>query len=174
MVREAFFRAKLVCDNLGRLPGDLATLAGILYPAAPPSAAKMRVIVAAWVKAGLASHYRAGRAWFIEICDTGATQRLVGNMSARSDFPPPPERLIRAWERRFGLKWQPVGRAGKESEIGIDTYKRVQTRIAELGRVGLGQDECRAGQGSCSSNCNPADCNRRRAGPPIRRIPAGR
>jgi hypothetical protein len=110
LAREAHFRAKLHADNLGRMPGDADTLRGLLFPMNPPSVKKMKWVLNAWVNHGLVLRYRVGRCWFVEIGDNGSTMKLVGHMTDRSDFPVPPEKTVRAWERRFGVKRIEVSR----------------------------------------------------------------
>lgn len=151
LAREAYFRAKLMCDNLGRLPGDPSTLAGLLYPSAPPSRAVMQKVIASWKKVGLAFYYPHARVWFLEISDTYRTQKIVGNMSKYSDFPPPPSGMISSWEQKFEVKRAPIRRkSGKlrsndddtECEHGSDGVSLSKVRLGKvrLGRDGLGQD----------------------------------
>jgi hypothetical protein len=140
LTREAFLRAKLVCDNLGRIPANPGMLAGILFPSNAPKAAKMYQIVEAWSRAGLVFHYQVGSRWFVEVCDNGATSRLVGNMSGQSEYPAPPRELVDSWVKEFGSDWKPIGRSGANTgtdEVHTRSNKaeHVQTRIAEGGRV---------------------------------------
>ena len=150
LAREAYLRAKLITDNLGRLPGDPSTLAGLLYPSAPPSRVVMQKIISSWKRAGLAFHYQNSRIWYLEISDTYRTQRIVGNMSRNSDFPPPPSGMISSWEQKFGLKRAPIRRkSGKsrsndgdtECERGTDgvSLSKVKLSQVEKGREGLGK-----------------------------------
>lgn len=104
LAREAYLRAKLQADNLGRLPGDADTLRGLLFPLGPPSLEAMGSIVKAWVRGGLVLRYKVGRCFFIEIADNGSTMRLVGRMTDRSEFPEPPNNVVKKWEKRFGMK----------------------------------------------------------------------
>ena len=122
LAREAYFRAKLIADNLGRLPGDPSTLAGLLYPSAPPSRAVMQKIISSWKRVGLAFYYPHARVYYLEIADTGRTQKILGNMSTFSDFPPPPSGMISSWEQKFGLKRAPIRRKyGKSRSNDDDT-----------------------------------------------------
>ncbi len=150
LAREAYFRAKLMCDNLGRLPGDPSTLAGLLYPSAPPSRAIMQKVIASWKKAGLAFHYPHARVWHIEIADTYKTQKIVGNMSKNSDFPPPPSGMVSSWEQKFGVKRAPIRRKSDKSrpndgdtecERGSDGVSLSKVRLSQVekGREGLGK-----------------------------------
>lgn len=139
LAREGFLRAKLVCDNRGRLPGNPAMLAGILWPANPPKAAKMSQIIESWSRAGLVFHYSAGTRSFIEITDNGTTSRLVGNMSDQSEYPSPPQELVDKWAKEFGCEWKPIARSGNTSKDDVrprsNGSTHVPTRIAEEKRV---------------------------------------
>jgi hypothetical protein len=113
LTREAYVRAKLVCDNLGRLPAHPAMLASTLFPAMPPTAAEMSRIIGVWVKAGLAFHYQAGSRWYVEIADNGETSKLVGNMTGESEYPAPPTKMITEWKAKFFCDWKPIQRKSK-------------------------------------------------------------
>lgn len=135
LAREAFLRAKLICDNRGRLPANPGMLAGILFPSNPPRAAKMFSIIQEWSRSGLAFHYQVGSRWFVEFCDNGATSRLVGNMTEDSEYPGPPQELIDNWTKEFGCEWKPIGRSWKTGTDDVRTrsneFEQVQTRIVE-------------------------------------------
>lgn len=152
LAREAYLRAKLVADNLGRLPGDPATLAGTLYPACPPKASEMARVIQDWIRAGLVFRYGNGRLRFLEIADNGLTQRLVGNMTGRSEFPAPPEKMIRRWEKKAGLAWQPVKRAISDSQNCSDAVHTQSERVSLKGREGKrgeqGQEGSTEGDGN--------------------------
>lgn len=113
LAREAYLRAKLICDNLGRLPAHPAMLASTLFPAMPPAPAEMSRIIAQWAKVGLAFHYQAGTRWFVEIADNGETSKLVGNMTGESEYPPPPAKMIAEWKAKFCCNWKPIQRKSK-------------------------------------------------------------
>lgn len=104
LAREAFLRMKIAADNCGRLPGGAAMLCGILYPGNPPSRPRMTKILETLAKGQLIFHYHIGRESFVEICDTGRTQELVGYMSDKSEYPPPPQKMIEKWESFTGQK----------------------------------------------------------------------
>jgi len=163
LAREAFFRAKLVCDNLGRLPGNSATIAGLLYPANPPASKAMAAVISSWVGAGLVFHYQRGPFWYIEITDTGSTQRLVGHMTERSEFPAPPKQMIENWEREFAREWLPIGRKRDKSDTSSEQRKdEVHTSskpsISGLGH-GLGREELgREEQGQIAADAADPDC----------------
>jgi hypothetical protein len=145
--REAYLLAKLMADNLGRLPANPATLAGILFPANPPKPGKMSEIIRSWCEAGLVFHYSFGARAFIEIADNGLTSRLVGNMSTQSEYPAPPQEMIDEWVKKFG-EWRSIVQPEKRSTYAVDTRsnksEHVPTCIAEeKGVVEKGVEENR-------------------------------
>lgn len=127
LAREAYLRAKTACDNLGRMPANPAMLAGTLFPSLPPKAAYMERIVQDWVEAGLVFHYQAGSRWYIEICDNGATSKLVGNMTGESEYPPPPAEQVEKWKAKFACEWKPIERKSKRVRTGSNTFEQVGT-----------------------------------------------
>jgi|SRR5580704_1063243 hypothetical protein len=155
LAREFFLRAKLACDNCGRLPGDAGMLAGILFPGVPLNRKRTEKILEVLVKGRLIFHYQVGRQWFLEICDTGATQRLVGHMTDQSEYPPPPAAMVEKWEAFTGRKREVPQRVRGNSKAsakknansnGVDTgsdevhtgsnaYEQVSTCIAEQSRA---------------------------------------
>jgi hypothetical protein len=108
LARESFFRMKLIADNLGRLPGSEGMVGGLLYPAGAPAPSAMKSALKDLERADLIFRYQVGAAFFIEICDTGLTQHLIGNMARRSEYPAPPKKMIEAWQRRTGLQWRAI------------------------------------------------------------------
>lgn len=159
LAREFFFRAKLACDNLGRLPGDPGMLAGILFPGVPLNRNRVQKVLDVLFKGRLIFYYQVGRQWFVEICDTGLTQTLVGNMSDKSEYPAPPQTMVQKWETFTGRKHRKIERvrpapvAPKDGNIpskddvqtGSDDVRTrsnesepVQTCMPGLVRVGQG------------------------------------
>ncbi|MGH9735816.1 MAG: hypothetical protein ACRD8A_14645 [Candidatus Acidiferrales bacterium] len=122
LAREAYIRAKLVCDNLGRLPAHPATLASTLFPAMPPASAKMSRIIAKWVEVGLVFHYQVGTRQYVEITDNGETSKLVGNMTGESEYPPPPDKMIADWNAQFCGNWKAIQRKSKRVHTGSNAY----------------------------------------------------
>jgi hypothetical protein len=120
LAREFFFRAKLAADNCGRLPGSPEMLAGVLFPSIPLTRKRVEKVLADLVKASLIFHYKVGNQWFLEICDTGLTQTLVGNMTDISEYPAPPELMITKWERITGRKHKRIGKVRTKSERSSD------------------------------------------------------
>lgn len=118
LARELFFRAKVTVDNLGRMPGEPAMVAGLLYPVSSPPATRTAKALRALDHAGLILWYRFGPQRFICIPDTGATQKIVGHMATTSEYPAPPKELISRWERKTGLTWQPVRVASEPKDKG--------------------------------------------------------
>lgn len=108
LAREAFFRMKLTVDNLGRMPGDAAMVAGLLYPSNPPPAAQMAKVLAELDRAGLVLWYRSGPVRFVQVPDTGSTQKIIGHMATSSEYPAPPDELLSKWQKKTGLAWQAV------------------------------------------------------------------
>jgi hypothetical protein len=106
----------------------------------------MQKVIASWKKAGLAFYYPHARVWYLEIADTYKTQKIVGNMSKNSDFPPPPSGMVSSWEQKFGLKRAPIRRKyGKSRSNDDDTECEhgsdgVLAGKVGLGKVGLGRD----------------------------------
>lgn len=139
LAREAYLRAKLVCDNLGRLPAHPAMLASTLFPAMPPTPAEMSRIITQWVNVGLVFHYQAGSRWFVEMTDNGETSRLVGNMTGESEYPAPPAKMIAEWKAKFFSDWKPIERRSKRVRTGMDvsdTRSHEEKRREEKGSEG--------------------------------------
>jgi hypothetical protein len=143
LARETFFRMKLACDNLGRLPGDPGMVSGVLFPGNPPPRTKMTKVLETLAKCRLIFWYEVSRQQFIEICDTGITQKLVGFMTDESDYPPPPQRMVEKWESFTGQKREIVKNLNRSKRVytGTNRDEPVQTGIDGQSRLGKGQSQ---------------------------------
>lgn len=154
LAREFFLRAKLACDNLGRMPGDPGMLAGILFPGVSMNRSRVKKVIDILFKARLIFYYQVGRQWFLEICDTGITQTLVGNMSDKSEYPAPPQGMVKKWESFTGRKHIKIERTRTGSDVpraeriqGMDTVKTGTNGV----HTGLNESEQRTTVRSGSS-----------------------
>ena len=152
LAREFFFRAKLAADNCGRLPGSPEMLAGILFPSIPMNRKRVEKVLGDLVKACVIFYYKVGNQWFLEICDTGLTQTLVGNMTDISEYPAPPESMIVKWERITGRTHKRIGKVRTRSERSSDEVPTgsdgVYTSSSNVKAVRVGQGLVRSGVGS--------------------------
>lgn len=149
--RLGYLFLKLICDNKGRASGNPALLASMLFPFDNISAEAIDKMTQEWEVAGLVFRYRIGQSWILEISDHGEKNKLVGNMVADSEFGDPPQETITNWESRFGITWQPIGRAKKSAKdnncepvhTGSNKLEPVDTSTSEEKRYGLEEVEKR-------------------------------
>lgn len=86
-------------DNLGRMDGEPYQVRGLIFPFEPTvTDAKMTSWLQELHDAALIVWYRSGRLRYVWLPKHTAHQRLMGNMKAESDFPPPSAADVHEWE----------------------------------------------------------------------------
>ena len=91
------------CDNLGRLEGEPATLRSMFFPLQPEVLeTNVRLALNALHKSGLIVGYKVDGRLYVVLPKFGRYAPLVKRtMSPKSDYPEPPEEVIKTWEQKF-------------------------------------------------------------------------
>ena len=98
-------------DNCGFFNGSPGSLREDFYPHHPEvtidEVRKVRDVLA---DRGLIIVYQVEGLDYVLVPKVSKYSKIVGNISDKSDFPPPPEEVIKAWEQRFNEVYTPLVR----------------------------------------------------------------
>ena len=109
-------------DNLGCIEGDPAFIKAQVFPLDDISTDEVEKLLGELHKVGALIWYRVGGLKFIFMPKFFDWSRLVGNMQAKSDFPPPHEEELRSWCKRTGNRY--ISRRGRQGDPRISFIPR--------------------------------------------------
>jgi hypothetical protein len=96
-------------DNCGFFNGSPGSLREDFYPHHPEiTIEEVRKVRDVLAERGLIIVYQVEGLDYVLVPKVGKYSRIVGNISDKSDFPPPPEEAIRIWEQRFNEVYTPL------------------------------------------------------------------
>jgi hypothetical protein len=148
-------------DNLGYFDGSPAVLQEYFYALFKETSREISVEKAASMRKaledeGLIIVYQSGGREYILIPKIGNHGGIIGGMSTKSNYPPCPVEIIKAWEERFNDIYMPPQRRIN------DVYTPYKQRINDIRTEGQGQGQDkgqeRHGKQKTTPDLNLTDC----------------